>query len=215
MTIKPESTILFQGDSITDAGRYREESGPNLPGALGWGYCNLVASQILHDRPGDRLRFYNRGINGHQVVDLYARWQADAINLRPDLLSILVGINDAWHNYLGSDGVEPERFEAVYRMLLTHTRQQLPDVQIVLCEPFALRCGLVTEAWLPEVREHQRIVRALAEGFRTGFVPFQAAMDQALAHAPPEYWAQDGVHPTPAGHNVLARCWLKTVIGIS
>jgi lysophospholipase L1-like esterase len=210
--IKPGSTILFQGDSITDAGRDKFEPGPNRSGALGWGYCNQIASQLLRDRPGDGLRFYNRGINGNCIDDLHARWRLDAVNLRPDLISILVGVNDAWQAFMRDGGAEMDRFEAVYRMLLADTKEQLPGVQLVLCEPFALMSGLVSEAWVQGLWQRQRIVSALAGEFGACFVPFQAAMDDAVASAPPEHWTLDGVHPTPAGHSVLARCWLETVV---
>ena len=209
--IKPGSTVLFQGDSITDAGRDRWEAGPNLALALGSGYCNHVASQLLRDRPVDGLRFYNRGINGHTVADLLARWKADTIDLEPDLISILVGVNDAWHEFMGS-GVGLDRFEATYRSLLDLTRQQLPAVQLILGEPFALRCGVVTESFIPHLRARQRIVNELAEEYGIGLVPYQKAMDEALALAPADYWSYDGSHPTAAGHSVLARCWLETVI---
>jgi lysophospholipase L1-like esterase len=208
--IRPGSTVLFQGDSITDAGRDRQETGPNFALALGSGYCNLVASQLLHDRPGDGLRFYNRGISGHRVVDLFARWQADAIDLRPNLISILVGVNDAWHDFLGG-GFDLDGFEATYRSLLDSTRKQLPDVQLILGEPFAVLCGVVSEAFFPHLRARQRIVKALAEEYNTGFVPCQKAMNEALDLAPADHWAYDGVHPTAAGHSLLARCWLQTV----
>jgi lysophospholipase L1-like esterase len=208
--ITPGSTVLFQGDSITDAGRDYWEAGPNSALALGSGYCNHIASWLLRKRPGDGLRFYNRGINGHTVVDLLARWQADTLDLEPDVISILVGVNDAWHDYMGG-GAGVDGYEATYRSLLGTTRQRLPDAQIILGEPFAVPAGLVAEAFIPHLRAHQRIVRALAEEYRTGFVPYQKAMDEALDLAPADYWVYDGVHPTAAGHSLLARCWLETV----
>lgn len=210
--IEPESTILFQGDSITDAGREREIIEPNLSDALGWGYCNHIVSKLLRDRPGDDLRFYNRGVSGNRIVDLYARWKADAINLKPNVVSILVGVNDSWHEFMRHDGVELDRFEAVYRMLLTYTTQQLPGVQLILCEPFALEYDAVAEAMIQDLGQRQRIVKALSEEFSACFVPYQSAMDDARALAPPDYWTLDGVHPSPAGHSLLARCWLQTVI---
>jgi lysophospholipase L1-like esterase len=210
--ISPGSTVLFQGDSITDAGRDREEPGPNIAYSLGSGYCNHVAAQLLRDRPSDGLRFYNRGISGNRIVDLYSRWKVDAVNLKPDVISILVGVNDTWHEFTSGNGVELDRFETVYRLMLDYTRQQLPGVQFILCEPFALMCGVVTEAFAQDVRARGKIVETLAEEYQTCFVPFQRAMDDALALAPPDYWTRDGVHPTAAGHSLLARCWLQTVI---
>jgi lysophospholipase L1-like esterase len=211
--IKAGSMILFQGDSITDTKRDRDVAQANYSHALGVGYCNHVAAYMLRQRPADNLQFYNRGISGNRIVDLYARWRVDAINLKPDVISILVGVNDTWHAFKAQNGVEPERYAMVYRMLLDYTRQQLPDVQFVLCEPFVLQCGEVTEAWIGEMGQRQQIVRRLADEFGAQFVPFQSALNEVLELAPAEYWLADGVHPTPAGHRVLAECWIETVTG--
>ena len=211
--IKAKSTILFQGDSITDTQRDREITQANYSHALGVGYCNYVVSKILLDRPADNLKFYNRGISGDRIVDLYARWKIDAINLKPDLISILIGVNDTWHEFTSQNGVEIGRYKIVYRMLLDYTRQQLPNVQLVLCEPFALRCGVVKKRWIEDISRRQQIVKQLAEEYEACFVPFQAALDSVLKHAKAEYWLDDGVHPTIAGHRVLAECWYETVIG--
>ena len=99
MTIKPNMKILFQGDSITDAGRNRDADTANIPSGLGSGYVNLIAAQLLRQHPEDNLQIYNRGISGNRIVDLYARWKVDAINLKPDLISVLIGVNDTWHEF--------------------------------------------------------------------------------------------------------------------
>ena len=212
MLIKPNSTLLFQGDSITDTGRNREIAQPNVGSALGTGYANLIAAQLLAERSTDDLKIYNRGISGNRVVDLYARWRVDAINLQPDLISILIGVNDTWHGFMYNNGVETERYATVYRLLLEYTRQQLPSVQLVLCEPFVLPCGVVTEGWVAEMDQRREIVRQLAGEFGAIFVPFQSILNDALRQAPPDYWAADGVHPTPAGHRLLADGWLQQVL---
>jgi lysophospholipase L1-like esterase len=213
--IEPGSTILFQGDSITDAGRQRESLEPNFRYALGMGYCNLIASQLLREQPSDDLKFYNRGVSGDRIVDMYARWKVDAINLKPDIISILIGVNDTWHEMTIQNGVEPERYEKIYRSLLEYTKQQLSSVQFILCEPFVLKCGVVTDTWGEEIRKRQHTVRQLADEFNGRFVAFQSALDSVLVDAPPEYWLSDGVHPTPAGHRILADCWYENVIGKS
>ncbi|MEZ4866719.1 MAG: SGNH/GDSL hydrolase family protein [Caldilineaceae bacterium] len=212
MKIKPNTTILFQGDSITDTGRNREITQPNHGAALGVGYANQIASRLLAERPRDNLRFFNRGISGNRVVDLYARWRVDAINLQPDIISILIGVNDTWHGFMYNNGVEVERYATVYRMLLEYTRQQLPNVQFVLCEPFVLPCGVVTKEWISEMDQRRAIVRDLATEAGAVFVPFQTVLTKALDQAPADYWAADGVHPTPAGHRLLADCWLQQVV---
>ena len=147
---KSTATILFQGDSITDAGRSRE---PDLPPntGLGSGYPLFVAGALLNELPGRGLRFLNRGVSGNRVVDLYARWKIDALNLEPDIISILIGVNDTWHEFGSRNGVEVPRYETVYRLLLSWTREVLPAVKLVLCEPFVLPTGVVREAWLPEI----------------------------------------------------------------
>ena len=210
--IKPNSTILFQGDSITDCQRKREITEANGFHALGDGYCNLLAGRLLKERPRDNLKFYNRGISGNRVVDLYARWKTDAINLKPDIISILVGINDTWHEFGSQNGVEPERYKAVYEMMLSYTKEKLPKVQLILCEPFALQCGVVTEEWMDEVCQRQQIVRQLAKDFSAVFAPFQSAINHVAIGTDPKHWLIDGVHPTPAGHQILAECWYGTVI---
>jgi len=212
--LNPNSKLLFEGDSITDTGRNREQTQANVGSALGTGYCHLIAAQLLAARPKDALQIFNRGISGHRVVDLYARWRVDAINLQPDVISILIGVNDTWHTFMYNNGVEVERFATVYRMLLEYTRQQLPNVQLVLCEPFVLPCGVVTEAWVSEMDQRRAVVRELATAFDAVFVPFQSVLRDALRQAPAEYWAADGVHPTPAGHRLLADCWLQEVVGV-
>lgn len=204
--------ILFQGDSITDASRVRTDERENLASAMGTGYPNLVAAQLLASQPEAGMRFLNRGISGHRVVDLYARWKVDAINLRPDVISILIGINDVWHEFGSGNGVEVPRYETIYRLMLQMTREALPDVALVLCEPFVTVCGVVSEPWLPDVAARIEAVHRLAIEFDAVLVPFQQAFDAALArYDDPAHWAHDGVHPTPAGHRIMADAWLQAV----
>lgn len=200
-------TILFQGDSITDCGRSRETTDPNT--GLGSGYVHLTASKLLARHPVADLSIFNRGVSGHRIVDLYARWKVDCINLRPDVLSVLVGINDTWHKFNHDNGVSPTRYERFYREMLWWTRKELPQVKFILGEPFALPVGAVDESWLPEVNERRAIVKKLAEEFDAAFVPFQTIFDDAIKKARPEYWLSDGVHPTLAGHELMSEAWLQ------
>ena len=211
--IRSNDTVLFQGDSITDCGRDREAPAPNDLAGLGCGYAKTVAGALLAERPADALSIYNRGIGGNRVVDLYARWKEDALNLRPDVLSILVGVNDTVHELVSGCGVSSEKFERVYRQLLEETREALPNVRFVLCEPFLLPCDMATEEWFAELAKRRGSVRRLAEIFEARFVPFQRLFDDALELAPPAYWAPDGVHPTAAGHTLMAREWTRIVTG--
>lgn len=198
-------TILFQGDSITDTDRGRD----GAPDAgLGHGYVSLIAARLTADNAPRRLVFGNRGVSGNTVHDLAARWQEDTIALRPDMLSILIGFNDT------AAEIPFDEFEAVYDRLLEHTKAELPNVKLVLCEPFAF---LPPEAdgrpnvWETNVRERGRIVERLAAKHRAAFVRFQKVLDDARKRAPAEHWLYDGIHPTRAGHQILADEWIRAV----
>ena len=199
--------VLFQGDSITDCGRHREAVEPNI--GLGAGYAMLSAGRLLADHPEKNIQVFNRGISGNRVVDLYARWKIDALNLKPDVLSILIGVNDTWHAFGSNNGVGVERYGRIYHEIITWTLQALPDIKIVLCEPFVLEFGAVAEEWLEEIDERRRIVKNLAEEFNLPLVPIQSVLNEALKQAPPEYWLNDGVHPSLAGHQMISDQWLK------
>ena len=209
--ITPQNTILFQGDSITDAGRDRNQAGPNS--GLGGGYALFITALLQAERPDAGLKFFNRGVSGNRVVDLYARIKNDTINLKPDILSVLIGVNDTWHEFGGQNGVEVPKFERLYRDFLTEVRAALPAVKFALCEPFVLPVGVVTKDWIVEMDQRRAVVKKLAGEFKTKFVPFQTMFDDAVKQAPPAYWASDGVHPTPAGHMRMAQLWLKEVDG--
>jgi len=209
--IRPGITILFQGDSITDVERSRSVTSGHSWHALGSGYACLAAAQLLANRPGDDLTIYNRGVSGNRIVDLYARMKSDTIGLQPDILSVLIGVNDTWHSFESSNGVTVPEYERVYRAYLTETQAALPGVRFVLCEPFVLRCGVVTGDWLGEMKERCTVVARLANEFGAILVRFQQLFDEAVTNAPSEYWADDGVHPTAAGHHLMAEAWLKAV----
>ena len=209
--IRPGTTILFQGDSITDMGRSRSVTSGHSIHSLGSGYAYMAAAKFMADRPGERLSFFNRGISGNRIVDLYARITSDTIDLRPDILSVLIGVNDTWHRFGGDNGVAVPEYERTYRDYLSEIRKALPGIRFILCEPFVLRCGVVTDEWIDEMEERRSVVAGLAKEFSAILVPFQEMFDRALAAAPAEYWADDGVHPTPAGHHLMAEAWLKAI----
>jgi lysophospholipase L1-like esterase len=208
-------TILFQGDSITDAGRKRDVAGANSQPALGNGHAWLAASQLLVDRADDELEIYNRGISGNKVFQLAERWQADCLDLKPDVLSILIGVNDIWHKLNGQYDGTVEKYESDYGALLKRTREALPEVRLVICEPFVLRCGAVTDKWFPEFDKYRAAARRVAEEARATFVAFQSMFDAASKIALPERWAADGVHPSADGAALMAHTWLKAVEGLS
>jgi lysophospholipase L1-like esterase len=203
------TVVLFQGDSITDSGRNRGSAEANSAGALGSGYPLLVAAAALAARPGAGLRFFNRGISGNKVPDLQQRWTADTLDLQPDVLSILIGVNDFWHKLSGGYSGTVQDYETQYTALLAETRRALPRVHLIVLEPFVLRVGAVDEHWFPEFDQRRAAAARVAKQARATFVPLQAVFDQRLRSAPPAYWAADGVHPTPAGHGVIADQWRR------
>jgi lysophospholipase L1-like esterase len=205
------TTVLFQGDSITDWGRNRTRTGANDSSALGGGYPLLVAAALLERQPGKELRFYNRGISGNTVPDLAARWQQDTLDLKPDVLSILIGVNDIWHKLDGRYQGTVDDYRREYTELLDRTRRALPQVRLVVLEPFVLRTGAVNERWFPEFDERRAVAREVAGAARATFIPLQGMFDALAKKAPPAYWAADGVHPTPGGHEAIAREWMRRV----
>jgi lysophospholipase L1-like esterase len=204
--ILPGNLVLFQGDSITDAFRKPEEICNAY--RMGSGYALMVAAQLLAARPGDGLRFENRGVSGEGIQGLAKRWERDCLDLRPEVLSILVGINDAQVT-LEKAGTSLEDYETRYRELLVHTRTVLPAVRLVLCEPFVLQAGDVRADRLADVAERGAIVRRLALEFGAVLVPLQSVFAEALKIAPPDYWSFDGIHPNAQGHWLICEAWLS------
>jgi len=201
----PHARILFQGDSITDGNRGRSADPNHI---LGHGYCFIIAAKYGAAYPERKLEFLNRGISGNTVLDLQARWQKDTLALKPDVLSILIGINDG-----GAKKVPLDQFEQVYDALLTETQAALPTVKFVLCEPFYLPKGghRADSAREQDVQARQKIVAKLAQKHGAALVRLQRVFDDACKRAPAEYWVWDGVHPTYSGHQLFADEWVKAV----
>ena len=211
-TLNKGSVILFQGDSITDAGREKEKQQANSPASFGSGYAFLSASSILNEYASKELSIYNRGISGNKVFQLADRWQKDCLDLSPDVLSILIGVNDFWHKLNGKYEGTVEIYETDLRKLLERTRTALPEVKLVIGEPFAVLDGsAVDEKWFPDFDEYRFTAKKLAQEFETIFVPFHDIFFQAQNHAPGRYWTGDGVHPSMAGSALMAQAWLKAV----
>ena len=202
-----KKTILFQGDSITDAfRRYENDS------HLGTGYANMVSARLGLENPGE-YTFYNKGISGNRIVDLYARMKAEILNLKPDYLSILIGVNDVWHEKMYQNGVTPEKFKKIYGMLLTEIKEALPDIKIMLLEPFVADGAMTNDAleWFKvEVAKMAEKVHELAEEFNLPLIELQADLDAMQANAPESYWLYDGVHPSIFFHQHMADKWIAT-----
>ncbi len=211
-SVKNKDVILFQGDSITDAGRERMKQHANAANSFGSGYAFLAASKILKDNPDKDLSIYNRGISGNKVFQLADRWQRDCFDLHPGILSILIGVNDYWHTIDGKYDGTAEVYEQDYRQLLILTKKMLPEVELVICEPFAiLGASAVTEKWFPDFDAYRAAAKKLATEFDAIFIPYQTIFTEALIYAPGNYWTVDGVHPSMAGCELMAEAWLKAV----
>lgn len=206
-------TILFQGDSITDGNRGRNEDPNHI---MGHGYAFSIASRLGAEYPQKRLKFYNRGVSGNKIIDLAARWQTDTLDIKPDVLSILIGVNDTSSVVLNWEPIVTiEQYEEVYDSLLKQTKAKLPDIVLVLCEPFILPVGIVNEHWTAyhaDITKRQEVVSKLAKQYGAIHIAFQEVFDKACKKAPADYWIWDGVHPTVAGHELLAKEWIKRVI---
>jgi lysophospholipase L1-like esterase len=208
---KPNKVILFQGDSITDGNRGRDNDPNHI---LGHGYAYIIGGKLGNVLAEQQPIFYNRGVSGDRISDLYARWNEDAIYLQPDILSILIGVNDIWRMMKGEPGGCTDRYERAYRHVLEETREVLPDTKLVLVEPFILNTGAPAEdwsGWSKWIKHYQGVVRELSQQFGTVHVPLQDAFNTAVERAEAAYWLWDGVHPTTAGHDLIAREWLKVV----
>lgn len=208
---KPNTVFLFQGDSITDGNRGRGEDPNHIHGHS---YAYIIGAKLGSELAEQRPVFHNRGVSGNRISDLYARWNEDAIYLQPDVLSILIGVNDVWRTLKGEPSGCTDRFERAYRHVLEETREVLPEAKLVLCEPFILNTGAPAEdwdAWSEQIAHYQQVVRELSQQFDTVFVPLQEAFNAAARRTDATYWLWDGVHPTTAGHDLIANEWLSVV----
>ena len=207
--------VLFQGDSITDAGRDRNNSGVHT--TRGFGYATMVAGELGFENPEEYV-FYNRGVSGNRVIDLYARIVNDTLNLKPDYLSILIGVNDVWHGIDWANGTGYERFYNVYSMFVKELKAELPNLKIMILEPFVLQ-GPATDnredqpdrfnIFKSGVLKMAQLARKVAEENNLKFIPLQEKFEKAAENTEQTYWVVDGVHPTAMGHELIKREWIK------
>lgn len=199
-------TILFQGDSITDCGRSRDNDTNK-----GTGYPRLITGKLGYDYPGE-YNFINRGVGGNRITDLYARIKYDIINVKPDYLSILIGVNDVWHELGRKDGVSADKFEKIYDMLLSEIKESCPDTKIIILGPYVTKSTASEGSWeyfSTEVGKRADVAQKLADKYGLKFVSLQKAFDEAVARKSEPYWTAEGVHPTEAGHVLIAKKWLE------
>jgi len=218
MIIKPKlqlqagDRILFIGDSVTDARRDRLNSQPSKPMAMGEGYAFAAAAELAYKYPEKGFSFYNRGINGNKLLHLEKRWQADCLDLKPTVISLLVGINDYSLAYSQKGVGDPKQFDRDFRSLLQRTWTALPDVRFILGEPFCFKGAREKiDQFIPDFYSYQAVVRQIAEDFGVVYVPYQQVFDQAIVHASPLYYSSDGVHPALPGIDLMAQAWLDHV----
>jgi len=212
ISVGQDCVILFQGDSITDAWRNRENPNPNDLDAMGKGYPVVAGGDLLGRFAEKDIKVYNRGISGNRVPDLIARWQTDTVDLRPNILSILIGVNDFWRTKDSGAENTPEQYKGQYRQLLDETFEKLPDVKVIVCEPFGVKnVKYVTDDWYPEFPKYQQAAKEIAAEFDTLFLPYQSIFDKAEERAPGSFWTTDGVHTSLAGANLMAQSWLQLV----
>lgn len=198
--------ILFQGDSITDAGRSRENDM-----RLGEGYPLLVKASLGFSEQG-KYEFFNRGIGGNRSIDVYARIKKDIINLKPDIISVLMGVNDVWHELDEEDGLDNDKYFKIYDMLIQEVKDALPNIKIMIMEPFVLK-GNATEAkwdaFAPEVKKRAAMARKISEKYNLPFIELQKGFDKLSENIDSSYWLTDGVHPSPMGHEYIKQEWIK------
>lgn len=213
VTLESGDVILFQGDSITDAGRNKKSPVANQ--GLGRGYPKHIADSLHADYPDLDLQIHNRGISGNKVPDLDGRWQADCLEIRPKILSILIGVNDIWHRLNGRYDGTPKSYRDGLAALLDRTKKSLNDTTLVICEPFVLMSGTVEQnrdKWFPEFTIRREYAKEVAVGAGAIWVPFQTMFDEAVANGTSaKALAGDGVHPTQLGHKLMADSWRKEV----
>ncbi len=200
--------ILFFGDSVTEARWKKYDDYKNS--ALGYGFVMQVAGRLFENNPVG-YEIVNKGVSGHRIVDLYARIKSDVWNEKPDVLNILVGVNDVWHEIAHNNGVDIKRFENVYRMMIEETRERLPSTKIMLCEPVVLKGSATEYAYerFLEIKEYARVAEKLAKEYGLPFLYLQNKFDELAEKYNVETFLQDGVHPSVQGASVIAGEWLK------
>ncbi|WP_193104118.1 GDSL-type esterase/lipase family protein [Brachybacterium sp. FME24] len=196
-------TLLFIGDSITDCSRGED------PAGLGYGYVRLLAEHFAAHEPTSRV--LNRGIGGDKVADLVARFGTDCLDLDPQVVTIYVGVNDAWHYYTRGELVTPETFEEGYRYLLDQLSATRPAVPVLLVVPFVADITDEMAQIHDDLDAKVAIIRDLAREFRHRVVDLEVVLERAwtAGHTPASI-AADGVHPAIAGHRLIADAWLAT-----
>lgn len=210
LKLKENDVILFQGDSITDGNRGRNS---DLNHVHGHGYQYIIAAELTADNIDKNVEFINRGISGNRIADLYGRWVEDCLNLKPTILSILIGINDIIFNWEHKSGSDPERYEKIYRYLLDEVKKQNPDTLIVIMEPFfgEKKEKELNTFFKEHIGGYAEVAKKIAEEYGAVFVPLQDMIDSYKEKTDIYNILWDGIHPTTCGHELIARRWKECV----
>lgn len=210
LNLKENDIILFQGDSITDGNRGRNS---DLNHVHGHGYQYIIAAELTADNLDKNVEFINRGISGNRIADLYGRWAEDCLNLKPTILSILVGVNDIIFNWEHKSGSDPERYEKIYRYLLDEVKKQNPDTLIVIMEPFfgEKKEEELNTFFKENIGGYAAAAKKIAEEYGAVFVPLQDMIDSYKEKTDIYNILWDGIHPTTCGHELIARRWKECV----
>jgi lysophospholipase L1-like esterase len=212
IVLNKDDIILFQGDSITDAGRDKTTLIANTNKAFGTGYAFLTAAEILNHNPDKNLNIYNRGISGNKVYQLADRWDVDCLGLKPTVMSIMIGVNDFWHTLTNGYTGTVEVYKNDYIKLIDRTKAALPDLKLIILEPYFVNGIRPEEAkWHPSFDAYQQVAKEIADKYEATFIPLQSMFNEAVKHAPPKYWTPDGVHPSMAGASLISHAWLDVI----
>lgn len=219
-------TVLFIGDSITDGGwgrsggsmaSSRERNHKDLNHIYGHSYMFVCAATLQADFPNDTIVCYNRGISGNTLTDMYKRWDDDALSLKPDVISILVGTNDVDASLREKRDFNLKQWADEYRALLDTTLLTLPDVKLLLGTPFVAKVGRIGDNGNYArreslVRELASEVREIAQDYNAIVIDYEKMFDSLPE--PKSHWIWDGIHPTPAGHLNMSRLWLSKALPV-
>lgn len=205
MLLNKGDRVLFQGDSVTDAGRVKDDFFD-----LGNGYPMLINANFSAAYPEMNIEFINKGISGNRVVDLKGRWQQDCIDLKPDVVSILIGINDTWRKYDSDDPTDAESYANDFRAILTDVKQNL-DAKIIILEPFLLPVMDGQENWRIDLDPKINAVRDIVREFNALYIPLDGMFAAASVVRDCDFWLGDGVHPDMPGHGLIAKAWMEAV----
>ena len=202
--IKPNDTIVFIGDSITDADRSEITLKP-----YGYGYVNFAANWLLAKYPDYNIKIINTGISGNTIRDLKSRWEKDCLNYNPDIVSVLIGINDVWryHTNRLEEAVFLEEYQLIYEKLLTQLKEQT-NSQLILIEPFMF-CSDTDNAMFKSLQGYIEVVNNLADKYDAVLVPLQKSINTIINLIPPYKWSDDMVHPYVWAHCWITQRWLE------